>query len=166
MTISLQHCYYRIEKYLEVRSCVRLSLCRYGRSQMSAGRKSHYSQIVRINMPLLSVTAHRAYSLLSVADGHFRIAVRHTVLQYDGSDAHIIEERLPVIALMLHGKVLITATRTNHHSPSRSLLAVRKIYVYACRVGMCVLIRSLSLPDVHREVALCESRNHCKDHQQ
>ena len=163
MTISLQHCYDRIEEYLEVRSCVRLRLCRYGRSQMSAGRKSHYSQIVRINMPLLSVTAHRAYSLLSVADGHFRIAVRHTILQ---CDAHIIEERRPVIALMLHGKVLITATRTNHHCPSRSLLAVRKIYVYACRVGMCVLIRSLSLPDVHREMALRESRNHCKDHQQ
>ena len=69
MSIALHHCYDGIEQYLEIRLSVALRLCSYCRGKVSASRAAHETNILLIDMPIGSIAAHNAHSLLGIANG-------------------------------------------------------------------------------------------------
>ena len=150
------HGYHRIEQYLEVGARVLGCMRGNGRCQMAACRRAHYAHVVGIYVPVGGVAAHQSDGLLGVRYGHILLAVRHSVFQHDGSYAHVVEERRPVVALMVHGQMLVAASGTYHHGASRGRFLFRKKHLDLCRVARVAALHGRTVgPKVYFITLLC-----------
>ena len=91
---------------------------------MSTCREAHDAHVLWVDIPLFGMPAHRLHGLFGIADGHLEVAVGHAILQYDERNALIVEEPLPVSALVLHGQMAVGTAWAAHNRPSCRLLLV------------------------------------------
>lgn len=94
---------HRIEQDLEIRLRLFHRVGGDGRGQMSSCRRSHDTNVIRVDVPAVGISAHQLDGLLGIFDGHTFVTMRHAVFQYDGGNTFLIEEGCPVIALVFHG---------------------------------------------------------------
>ena len=119
---SLRHGDDGVEKNLEVGLGVASRGSRHHGSKVASGRESHHTHVVAVELPRRSVEAYEAQRLFRILHGHLGTAVGQAIFQDDGSDALVLEILCPVVALLLHGKAGIAATREDHHRAARGLL--------------------------------------------
>ena len=124
----------RIEENLEVRGCIARGMGGNSRSEMTSRREAHDADVVTVDMPLDGVPADCFYGLLSIGDGDETVAMRHAVLQYNEGDTLVVEERGPLMTLMIHRQMGIATSRTADHSATSSLLFIRQIDYQFCLV--------------------------------
>ncbi len=89
------------------------------------------------------------------------------VFQHDECNALIIEERGPLMALMVHRQMGVAATRTAYHGSARCLLRVGQVYgefglVFLVAAGIGCPVG----PQIHLQSFLLRLRRHRKRHQQ
>ena len=116
-----------LEEDLEVGRGITCGMGGDGGGEMAASREAHDTHIVGVDMPLSGMTAHEFHGLLSIGDGDEAVAMRHAVFEDDEGDALVIEERGPLMTLVIHGEMGIAATRAAHYSAPCSLLLGRQI---------------------------------------
>ena len=111
-----------VEEDLEVGRSIARRMGGDGGGEVTASREAHDAHIVGVDVPLGGMAAHELHGLLGIGDGDEAVTVGHAVLEDDEGDALVIEERGPLMTLVVHGEVGIAATRAAHHSAPCSLL--------------------------------------------
>ena len=96
-----------------------------GRSQMTAGRKSHNSDIFLVYFPYSRTVTDGTHRLIGITQRNIAVSVRHTVFQDKESDTLFVEIFCPLMSLMVHCKMRIPTSRTIYYSSSWGFL--RKI---------------------------------------
>ena len=147
-----------IEQYLEVGQGVAGSVCGNGRGQMATCREAHDTYILRVDMPLLSMTAHQSDSLFSILGRHLPSTMRHAVFQHDEDNTLTIEERSPLVSFMVHSQMTIATARTAYHGTSCGLLLIRQIDPHLGHI-LRIAIAGLGTvrPQIHLYGLLCRS---------
>ena len=163
------HRYNRIEENLEVRLCISRAVCGDSAGKVPSCRGAHYSHFLNINIPCLCICTNKAYGCLRILNRHTVVAIRHTVMEYDGCYSHIVEERSPVKAFVVHGEMAVSSSRAYHHSLSVCKLLLRKEYLHPCGVFfVSVTVRGLFLPKVYScsliLVFCCHGVGNCSKH--
>ena len=135
------------------------------RSQVTAGREAHDTDILRIDVPLLGMPAHQLHGLLGIVGRNLTHTVWHAVFQNNESNALLVEERCPVVTFMLHGQMTVATSRTTHDGTSCSLFGLGQIDPHLCHIrGVVITGLRPFRPEVHLNRFLCRSQRRKKHH--
>ena len=163
MRSALLHRDDRIEENLEVGLGIACGMSSHCGSQMSTCREAHDAYVLRIDVPILSIAAHQSDSLFGILCGYGIMTMRHTIFQYDESNALTIEEGSPVEAFMLHGQMLIPPTGTAHDSAPCGTLLVGQKYGNLRHIVRIAIAGTWPIrPQIHLSTFLC--KHHCRYH--
>jgi hypothetical protein len=83
---------------------------------VTAGRETHYANVVGVYLPGLGAVAHGCDGVVCVAEGDVSVAVRHAIGEYAVGDALGVEVIDPVIAFVLHCEVFVSAAGAVYNS--------------------------------------------------
>ena len=169
MCKSRVHRYYRIEENLEVRLCISCAVSGNSAGKVTSCRGTHNSHFLCIYIPCLCICTHKAYGSLCIFYRYTVVAIRHAVMEYDGCYSHVVEERSPVKAFVVHGEMAVSSSRAYHHSLSVCKLFLRKEYLHPCGVlFVSVTVRCFFLPKVYTcsliLVFCCHGVGNCSKH--
>ena len=89
---------------------------------MAASREAHDTHILLINMPYSSTVSHGTHRLISITERNIAVALRHAILQNEVGNALLVEIFSPLMSLMFHGEMRISASRTVYHSTTARVL--------------------------------------------
>ena len=128
VSIRLIHCNYWIEKNLEIRTKFWFGMSRDCRCKMSAGRRSHDTDISWIQIPYISTVPHYLHGSLGIRNRKCTVTIRHTIFQNDQCDTLFVEIRCPIISFVVYSQVRISTTRARHYSTTCSQFRRRKKY--------------------------------------
>ena len=116
-------------------------------------------------MPLLCILAYQSHRLFSILGRHLPDAVWHAVLHHDQCNALTIEERRPLVTLVVHSQMAVATARTAHHGTSRGLFLVGQIHPHLRHVLRIVVARLRTFrPQIHLYRFLCRSAHRHQHH--
>ena len=110
------HRNHRIEENLEVGTKCFRRMCSNGRSQMASGRRSHDTNIIRIQIPYVSAVTYHFHGCFGIGDREGAVAFRHPVFENNQCNSLFVEIRRPIIPFVIDRQAGVSPTRTGYHS--------------------------------------------------
>src|SRR3989339_1736475 len=122
--------------------------CR-GRSKMTTSRKTNDTHLVRLNIPLRSMTPDNPHGPLCINKRQMVISGWQPVFQNDTNNTMTVQPPGYAVPLSLHHKSSIPTTRTNNNRCFCCLRGCRQMYKYRhiCFFKLTITYGRLLRPD-------------------